>query len=76
MTRQRLRDLGYGIGRLSPGPDNAITDVDGVRVGYATVVADQPRLARTGVTAIVPNDGRIWDRCLFAGAHVLNASAK
>jgi D-aminopeptidase len=72
MTRKRLRDLGYMVGRLSPGPNNAITDVAGVRVGYATVVADQPRLARTGVTAIVPNDGRIWDRCLFAGAHVLN----
>ncbi len=72
MTRKRLRDLGYAVGRLPPGPNNAITDVAGVRVGYATVVADRPRLARTGVTAIVPNDGRIWDRCLFAGAHVLN----
>jgi D-aminopeptidase len=70
MTRKRLRDLGYAIGRLPPGPNNAITDVAGV--GYATVIADQPRLARTGVTAVVPNDGRIWDRCLFAGAHVLN----
>ncbi len=72
MTRKRLRDLGHAVGRLAPGPDNAITDVVGVRVGYATVVEDRPRLARTGVTAIVPNDGRIWDRCLFAGAHVLN----
>ena len=72
MTRQRLRDLGYAVGRLPPGPHNAITDVAGVRVGYATVVADRPRLARTGVTVLVPNDGRIWDRCVFAGAHVLN----
>jgi D-aminopeptidase len=72
MSRQRLRDLGYAVGRLPTGPHNAITDVAGVRVGYATVIADQPRLARTGVTAIVPNEGQIWDRCLFAGAHVLN----
>jgi D-aminopeptidase len=36
------------------------------------VIADRPRLARTGVTVLVPNDGRIWDRCVFAGAHVLN----
>jgi D-aminopeptidase len=72
MTRQRLRDLGYAVGRLPPGPNNAITDVAGVRVGYATAIADRPRVARTGVTAIVPNDGKIWDRCLFAGAHVLN----
>jgi len=72
MTRKRLRDLGYSVGRLPTGRHNAITDVAGVRVGYATVIADAPRIARTGVTAIVPNDGRIWDRCLFAGAHVLN----
>ena len=72
MSRRRLRALGYVVGRLPTGPHNAITDVAGVRVGYATVVADRPRLARTGVTAIVSNEGRIWDRCLFAGAHVLN----
>jgi D-aminopeptidase len=72
MNRMRLRDLGYVVGTLPPGPSNAITDVGGVRVGHATVIADAPRLARTGVTAIVPNDGEIWDRCLFAGAHVLN----
>lgn len=72
MSRKRLRNLGYAVGRLPPGLHNAITDVAGVRVGHATVIADQPRVARTGVTAIVPNDGQIWDRCLFAGAHVLN----
>jgi len=72
MNRKRLRDLGYAVGTLPPGPNNAITDVAGVRVGHATVIADAPRLARTGVTAILPNDGEIWDRCLFAGAHVLN----
>ena len=33
--RRRLRDLGITIGRLNPGPNNAITDVDGVRVGTA-----------------------------------------
>ena len=32
--RGRLRDLGISIGRLNPGPNNAITDVDGVRVGH------------------------------------------
>ncbi|HZF34540.1 MAG TPA: P1 family peptidase [Candidatus Angelobacter sp.] len=72
MTRKRLRDLGHTVGQLPPGPNNAITDVAGVRVGHATVVADQPRLARTGITVLVPNDGLIWDRCLFAGAHVFN----
>jgi D-aminopeptidase len=48
----RIRDLGYGPGILPTGPNNAITDVPGVRVGQATI-ADGVRFA-TGVTAIVP----------------------
>ena len=31
MKRARLRDLGFGVGRLPTGPLNAITDVGGVR---------------------------------------------
>ena len=54
MPRARLRDLGLSVGALPPGPFNAITDVAGVRVGYATVIQDSPRIARTGVTAIWP----------------------
>jgi D-aminopeptidase len=56
----RLRDLGIAIGSLATGPHNAITDVPGVRVGHATLVRDQPTVARTGVTMIVPRDGDIW----------------
>jgi D-aminopeptidase len=50
----RLRDLGIAIGHWPPGPLNALTDVPGVRVGHATVLRDAPRVARTGVTVIVP----------------------
>ena len=53
----RLRTLGVRIGALDTGPENAITDVPGVRVGHVTVWRDEPEgrgVARTGVTAILP----------------------
>ena len=51
----RARDLGIPFDG-SPGPFNAITDVEGVTVGHHTLVEDLPngRSARTGVTAILP----------------------
>ena len=58
--RRRLRELGISIGDLPTGPHNAITDVPGVLVGHATVIRDEPTVARTGVTMIVPRDGGIW----------------
>ncbi len=39
MTRPRARDLGLPLGTLPPGAANAITDVAGVRVGHATLIA-------------------------------------
>jgi D-aminopeptidase len=54
MGRARLRDLGIGLGHWPPGPLNGLTDVPGVRVGHTTVTQDGPRVARTGVTVIVP----------------------
>jgi D-aminopeptidase len=65
--RSRLRDLGIEIGALPTGPDNAITDVPGIRVGHATLVRDEPTVARTGVTMIVPRDGEIWTDFAHAG---------
>jgi len=75
MTRPRARDLGITIGRLEPGPLNAITDVTGVRVGQRTVerAADgDPHAVRTGVTAIFPHDEDPWVAPVYAGTHVLN----
>jgi len=53
--RVRARDLGIVIGELPPGPLNAITDVDGVSVGHATVSTGED--ARTGVTLVFPRHG-------------------
>jgi len=72
MTRARLRDLGITIGRLPTGPYNAITDVSGVLVGHTTIIRDEPRIARTGVTVIVPREGNIWHDNAFAGFHSFN----
>ncbi len=72
MTRKRIRDLGIIIGTLPTGPLNAITDVPGVWVGQKTLIYDEPRVARTGVTVIVPRAGNIWRDHAFAGFHSFN----
>ena len=54
-----IRDLGIVLGRHPPGPHNAITDVPGVLVGQSTLVVDQPRTVRTGVTVVFPR-ADIW----------------
>ncbi len=65
----RARDLGIRIGDLEPGAFDAITDVDGVRVGHTTVVAGDD--VRTGVTVVVPPE-----LPLFAGCHRLNGNGE
>jgi D-aminopeptidase len=76
MSRPRLRDLGITIGQLPPGPLNAITDVPGVRVGHRTLIEDTPRVARTGVTMVVPRDGAIWEDHAFAGFYSFNGNGE
>lgn len=76
MPRPRLRDLGISVGTLPPGPFNAITDVPGVLVGHTTLVSDAPRVARTGVTMIVPRDGAIWGDHVFAAYHAFNGNGE
>lgn len=56
--RQRARDIGVEIGVLSPGPLNAITDVEGVRVGHFTLIEGES--IRTGATAILPHGGNLY----------------
>jgi D-aminopeptidase len=70
--RTRLRDLDICIGTYPTGACNAITDVPGILVGHTTIIADEPRLARTGVTVIVPRDGEIWHDYAFAGYYAFN----
>lgn len=74
MQRARLRDLGITIGLLPTGQHNAITDVPGVSVGHCTIIHDEPRVARTGVTVIFPREEPIWFDHAFAGFHVLNGN--
>lgn len=77
----RYRDLGLTVGLLPTGPLNAITDVEGVRVGLTTLIDGDGPLdvgrgpIRTGVTMIVPHEG-IGAEPLFAGCHRLNGNGE
>ncbi|MGH8241259.1 MAG: P1 family peptidase [Steroidobacteraceae bacterium] len=62
--RPRLRDVGASIGVFDPGPLNAITDVRGVRGGHRTVIEGER--IRTGVTAIVPHEGNVFQDYVIA----------
>jgi D-aminopeptidase len=60
-----------------PGPNNAITDVEGVAVGHTTLIRGDSALAvRTGVTVIVPAERPAWRSPLFAGCHRLNGNGE
>ena len=74
MIRARARELGIVLGTLPPGPLNAITDVAGVRVGHATVVAGER--TRTGVTAILPHGDNVFLSRVPAAVHVGNGFGK
>jgi D-aminopeptidase len=76
VERARLRDLGIVIGRYPPGPHNALTDVPGVLVGHSTLIFDMPRVARTGITVILPRDGEIWKNHAFAAYYVFNGNGE
>lgn len=73
-ARRRLRELGIEPGILPPGPLNAITDVPDVLVGQETVVAD-PHV-RTGMTAILPHPGNVFEDRVPAGVAVGNGFGK
>jgi D-aminopeptidase len=79
--RQRLRDLGIVIGQYPPGPLNAITDIEGVKVGHTTLISGEGPLkpgqgpVRTGVTVIMPRDD-VWHNKVPAGAFVLNGTGE
>jgi len=58
MTKPRARDLGIPF-EGTPGKYNAITDVEGVAVGYSTIIEEKS--ARTGVTIIHPRGKKSHD---------------
>jgi len=78
----RARELGIRVGDLPPGPHDAITDVDGVRVGHSTIVWGEGPLAvgggpvRTGVTVVCPREGLTRDEPVFAGSHTFNGNGE
>ena len=73
-SRPRSRDLGIVPGVLKPGTLNAITDVEGVRVGHTTVIEGEQ--VRTGVTAILPHGGNLFQDKVAGAAFVGNAFGK
>jgi len=73
-ARPRARELGIAPGTFEPGTQNAITDVPGVGVGHATIT--QGDTVRTGVTAILPHSGNLYQEKVTAAIHVFNAFGK
>ncbi|HKP69422.1 MAG TPA: P1 family peptidase [Pyrinomonadaceae bacterium] len=74
VSRPRARDLGLRIGVLTPGKDNAITDVAGVSVGHTTLIRGDN--IRTGVTAILPHAGNLFQDKVPAAVVVGNGFGK
>ena len=72
--RPRARDLGISPGVLKTGPLNAITDVAGVKVGQVTLIERDN--IRTGVTAIVPHGGNLFQDKVPGAVFVGNAFGK
>jgi D-aminopeptidase len=76
--RQRLSELGYSVGRFPKGPRNALVDVMGVRVGHVTLIEDlaDGRAVRTGVTAILPHAGNLYQEKVLGACQVINGYGK
>ena len=72
--RPRARDVGVAPGILPTGPLNAITDVEGVRVGHVTLMEGDS--IRTGVTAILPHGDNLYQHKVPAGFVVGNGYGK
>jgi D-aminopeptidase len=73
-ARPRARELGITPGVYPPGSLNAITDVGGVRVGHTTIVEGDA--VRTGVTAVVPHPGNLFQEKVAGAVFVGNAFGK
>ncbi|RJS85336.1 S58 family peptidase [Candidatus Bathyarchaeota archaeon] len=80
--RVRARDMNIKIGVMKTGKYNAITDVEGVGVGHSTIIEGEGALVigkgpiRTGVTAIVPHQGNIYEDKVRAAVYAYNAYGK
>jgi D-aminopeptidase len=76
------REAGIAVGHLPAGPNDAITDVAGVRVGHSTIIRGEGPLVvgegpvRTGVTVVCPREGFTREDPVFAGSHRLNGNGE
>src|SRR5262245_48893375 len=73
-SRPRARDIGLAFGLYDPGPKNAITDVPGVLVGQVTLMEGEN--VRTGVTAIRPHPGNLFQDKVAGAVFAYNAFGK
>jgi D-aminopeptidase len=69
-----MREFGIETGILKPGPLNAITDVQGVKVGQVTLIEGQN--IRTGVTAILPHGENIYQSKVPGAFYAANGYGK
>ncbi len=72
--RPRARDIGLIVGTMRTGKYNAITDVEGVKVGHSTVIVEPD--IHTGVTAIIPASGNLYKNPVPAWIHAGNGYGK
>ncbi|GAA2080061.1 P1 family peptidase [Actinomadura alba] len=72
--RMRAREFGVTPGGLPTGKHNAITDVTGVRVGHVTL--NRGKNVRTGVTAILPHTGNLFQEKVPGAVFIGNAFGK
>ncbi len=73
-SQSRIAELGIHIGVMPAGKYDAITDVDGVKVGQVTLIRGED--VRTGVTAILPHGGNIFQEKVPAAVYVGNGFGK
>jgi D-aminopeptidase len=69
-----MHDFGIRIGVMKQGKLNSITDVTGVKVGHVTIVRGDS--VRTGVSAILPHDGNLFQQKVPAGIYIGNGFGK
>lgn len=80
VARPTAREIGITVGRFPTGLNNAITDVKGVKVGHITRIEQDVSIPGvkgktatcTGVTAVIPAAGDLFNRRVVAGGYVLN----
>lgn len=68
------KESGIKIGRGTPGQRNLITDVPGVKVGHVTIRDGAD--VNTGVTAILPHEGNMFQEKVMASSCVINGFGK